>query len=292
MLQETKNTYCNILVGNYKGNKAILNASIDSLKEEIKSFKGEKTKLIEELRKASRYLSSASEDKSLKNSLRSFVYLVYLKKDEPLEKLKELSIEYLDELEKHSTNLKDKVALQSSSLLLNHKNFLINGFSSTIIRSLKLAQKLGNSFKVYVYEDDYDFGKNTASELGKSDIETILVKPSVVPSIAKYRMEKGIVITSPETILRNGDIIGYQGTNLLTMCAKQNKLLMYGITPMYKHVQFSWEPEIALVHEQKYENYTNLFSKLELVENNAFSAFITDSGLVKPNNMNRISGIE
>ena len=106
MLQETKNTYCNIIMGNHKGNKAILNASIYSLKDEIKSFKGEKPKFIEELKKTSRYLSSASEDKSLKNSLRSFAYLVYLKKDEPIEKLKLTSLDYLNDLEKYSNNLK------------------------------------------------------------------------------------------------------------------------------------------------------------------------------------------
>ncbi|VVB71195.1 Ribose 1,5-bisphosphate isomerase [uncultured archaeon] len=279
-------------MGNHKGDKAILNASIEALKEEINSFKGEKISFIEELKKASRYLSSSSEDKSLKNSLRSFVYLVYLKKDEPLKELKGISLEYLDDLEKYSNNLKDRIALNSSALLLNHKNFLINGFSSTVLRSLKLAQKLGSDLKVYVYEDDYGFGEKTASELGKNEIDTTLVKPSVIPSIAKYRMEKGIVITSPETILRNGDVIGYQGTNLLAMCAKQNKLLVYGITPLYKHVQYSWEPEIALVHEQKHENYTNLYSKLELVENSSFNAFITDEGLVKPYDMSKHSEVE
>jgi ribose 1,5-bisphosphate isomerase len=208
--------------------------------------------------------------------------------------LNELCEEYLNLL---SSWKKDSV-YKSAKLLHNFKKILTHCHSSTVVELLKKMSISEKGFEVVCTETrPLNQGRITAKALVDAGVKTTMVADSAAESFAINRGSINIdaVFLGCDQISKDGYIINKIGSWGIAMAAYYGGKPVYIITPLLKFDKDSLYNEIKIEVRTDEELWPDAPDGLdmynpafEVVDNSLIAGFVTEFGIVKPNDVEDI----
>jgi ribose 1,5-bisphosphate isomerase len=231
------------------------------------------------------------------NGLRYCLYVLETNKNKNLRDFKKAVVNslayYLDLMHEASV----KVIKNGVKVIKNNEDVLIHCHSSSVVKTLILAKKMGKKFTVVNTETRPLFqGRLTAMELHKNNIDFTMIVDSEAPyfispaSGDQYEVER--ILIGCDAIGMSGSIINKVGSYSIALAGKTFKKPLYVSGSLLKCDVNDNIPvesrDFKEIWEKAPKGIKLLNFAFDLVPTNYITGIITEFGVIKPKDVKKI----
>ncbi len=236
--------------------------------------------------------------------------LLIQRREESIEKLKELLIEEANKILKEDIEVNKAIGrwgaefIKDGDTILTHCNAgsLATGGYGTATAPMLIAKEQGKKIQVIADETRpmLQGARLTAWELMQADIPVTLITDNSAGTLMQ-RGEIDLVIVGTDRTARNGDVANKIGTYILAVLSKVHKIPFYVAAPLSSIDFKTPSGEYIPIEERSPEEVTHIFGRCQIapdgvnVRNIAFdvtphkyiTAIITEKGAFRPKDIKK-----
>lgn len=237
--------------------------------------------------------------------------LLIQRREESIEKLKELLIEEANKILKEDIEVNKAIGrwgaefIKDGDTILTHCNAgsLATGGYGTATAPMLIAKEQGKKIQVIADETRpmLQGARLTAWELMQADIPVTLITDNSAGTLMQ-RGEIDLVIVGTDRTARNGDVANKIGTYILAVLSKVHKIPFYVAAPLSSIDFKTPSGEYIPIEERSPEEVTHIFGRCQIapdgvnVRNIAFdvtphkyiTAIITEKGAFRPKDIKKL----
>jgi ribose 1,5-bisphosphate isomerase len=294
--KEIEKIYSDIKKLNVQGATNVAIATLEGMKVALNLNYRDPEGFIDSILEVGRYLAYARPNEPLAQN--AVLYIQYLFEERaiyrfPIEEEKQLIIKLCDEFLEQISDEKKKILELNVPKLSQIDHILTHCHSSTAVSLIKGIAQGDEKFTAVCTETRPRYqGRKTAKELVGANIDTTLIADSAAESFVIGRGSKTVsaVFIGCDAITMRGHCINKIGSWGIGMAAHQSGKPLYVVTPLLKIDHDSAYNEIEIEIREDRELWTDAPENLELynpafelVDANLITGFVTEFGILKPN---------